>query len=145
RGGCGDGLDVHPLHERDAVSDQARFRRDARGRRTARRGRDFFAPPDQCRAGYLVRSGHFLPALRAVPVAGESPSGHRAAYGDEHSRMSLTALDMLTDAMRLCNLLDENEVPSAEQGVKGLRTMNQMVAQWVEDGIRLPWHIVADL
>ncbi|HEU4611531.1 MAG TPA: hypothetical protein VFS15_05620 [Kofleriaceae bacterium] len=59
--------------------------------------------------------------------------------------MSLTALDMLTDAMRLCNLLDENEVPSAEQGVKGLRTMNQMVAQWVEDGIRLPWHIVADL
>lgn len=59
--------------------------------------------------------------------------------------MSITALDLITDAMRLCNLLDENEVPSAEQGVKSLRSLNQMVAQWVEDGIRLPWQILTEL
>lgn len=56
-----------------------------------------------------------------------------------------TAIQMITDAMRLANLIDENETPSAEMGVAGLRSMNQMVAQWVEDGIRLPWHIVAEL
>lgn len=59
--------------------------------------------------------------------------------------MAISALDMITDALRLGNVIDENEDPSAEQGVKGLRVLNQMVAQWVVDGIRLPWHIVEDL
>lgn len=59
--------------------------------------------------------------------------------------MSVTALDMITDALRIANIIDENETPSAEQGVAGLRSLNQMVAQWVADGIRIPWHIVAEL
>lgn len=56
-----------------------------------------------------------------------------------------TALDMITDAFRIANVIDENETPSAEQGVAALRTLNQMVAQWIADGLGIPWHTIADL
>lgn len=56
-----------------------------------------------------------------------------------------TAVEMITDALRVANVLDENEAPSAEMGVAGLRTLNQMMGQWDRDGIRLGWHQVAEL
>lgn len=57
--------------------------------------------------------------------------------------MAITAIEMLTDAYRAANIIDENGVPSAEQGVTGLRILNQMMGQWDRDGIRLGWTIVA--
>lgn len=57
----------------------------------------------------------------------------------------MTVLELITDALRLLNVIDENESPSAEQGVKGLRTLNQMMAQWARDGIRLGWYPQTDL
>lgn len=57
--------------------------------------------------------------------------------------MSITALEMIADALRLVNVIDEVKAPSAEQGVNGLRTMNQLLADWERDGIRLGWHVVA--
>jgi len=56
--------------------------------------------------------------------------------------MSLTALTMITDALRLANVIDETENPSAEQGSTGLRTLNQLMAQWVGDGLQIGWYTV---
>lgn len=56
--------------------------------------------------------------------------------------MALAAIDMITDAFRLANIIDENETPSAEQGVYGLRVLNQLMGQWDADGIRLGWVVV---
>lgn len=56
--------------------------------------------------------------------------------------MSVTAIEMLTDAYRTANVIDENGVPSPEQGVIGLRVLNQMMGQWDRDGIRLGWTVV---
>jgi hypothetical protein len=44
-------------------------------------------------------------------------------------------LDLITDAYRLRNVIDENETPSAEQGRSGLRLLNQMCATWKARGI----------
>lgn len=56
-----------------------------------------------------------------------------------------TAIDMITDSMRLANIIDEIEVPSAEQGISGLRSLNQMMGQWDRDGIKLGWYTVPEL
>jgi len=56
--------------------------------------------------------------------------------------MSITAIEMLTDAYRTANIIDANDTPSAEQGVTGLRILNQMMGQWDGDGIRLGWTVV---
>lgn len=56
----------------------------------------------------------------------------------------MTALDMITDALRLANIIDETDVPSAEQGASALRVLNQMMGQWDRDGIKLGWSVVAD-
>lgn len=56
--------------------------------------------------------------------------------------MSVTALDMITDSLRLANVIDELETPSAEQGSSGLRSLNQLMAQWDGDGIKLGWFTV---
>lgn len=57
--------------------------------------------------------------------------------------MSITAIEMLTDAYRAANIVDENGTPGPEQGVTGLRILNQMMGQWDRDGIRLGWTVVA--
>jgi hypothetical protein len=57
----------------------------------------------------------------------------------------VTNLDFITAALRLLNVIDENESPSAEQGVLGLRTLNQMLSQWARDGVRLGWYTQTDL
>jgi hypothetical protein len=57
----------------------------------------------------------------------------------------ITAIDMITDALRLVNVIDENETPSAEQGVSALRTLNQLMRDWEADGIRLGWVTIEEL
>ena len=48
-----------------------------------------------------------------------------------------TNLQIITDALRSINVIDETETPSAEQGSHCLRQMNQMLAEWAVDGIVL--------
>jgi len=49
-----------------------------------------------------------------------------------------TNLQMITDALRGINVIDETETPSAEQGTFCLRQMNQMLATWKDaNGIDL--------
>lgn len=57
--------------------------------------------------------------------------------------MSITAIDMITDAFRKANIIDQIQAPSAEQAASGLRMLNQMLANWERDGIRLGWHVVS--
>lgn len=59
--------------------------------------------------------------------------------------MSITALDMLIDSMRAANVIDENQTPTPEQSVKGLRLLNQMMGQWDADGLKLGWVTVPTL
>lgn len=54
----------------------------------------------------------------------------------------MTTLEMIGDALRLINVIDEVKAPSAEQSANGLRTFNQLMADWERDGIRLGWHVV---
>lgn len=54
----------------------------------------------------------------------------------------ITAIDLVTDALRLANIIDAVQSPSAEQGVSTLRKLNQMMADWEVDGIRLGWHVI---
>lgn len=51
----------------------------------------------------------------------------------------ITAIEMVTDSMRLANILDMSQVPDAEQTASGIRALNQMMANWEVDGIRLGW------
>jgi P22 tail accessory factor len=57
--------------------------------------------------------------------------------------MSITCIEMLTDAYRAANIIDESETPSAEMGATGIRVLNQMLGEWDEDGIKLGWQVVA--
>lgn len=50
----------------------------------------------------------------------------------------MTNLELTADAMRQIGILDENEQPSAEQGVQGLRRLNQVMALWAESGLTFP-------
>lgn len=52
--------------------------------------------------------------------------------------MSSTNLQIITDALRSLNVIDETETPSSEQGTSCLRHLNQMLAEWKDaDGIDL--------
>ena len=59
--------------------------------------------------------------------------------------MSITVIELLTDALQEINVIDQNEPPSAEQGVKALRRFNQMMADWERDGIRLGYYPQSDM
>lgn len=49
-----------------------------------------------------------------------------------------TNLEIITDALRGLNVIDETETPSAEQGSFCLRQLNQMLSAWKDaDGIDL--------
>jgi hypothetical protein len=50
----------------------------------------------------------------------------------------VTNLDLITDALRKIGMIDESATPSAEQGVIGLRLLNQLLAAWAEDGLSFP-------
>jgi hypothetical protein len=44
--------------------------------------------------------------------------------------VTITNLDLITDAYRDVNAIDETQVPNAEQGQRALRKLNQMLAMW---------------
>jgi hypothetical protein len=56
--------------------------------------------------------------------------------------VTIAAIDMITRAYRLANVINANEVPDAEQGVTGLEALNDMMTQWDGDGIKLGWTVV---
>lgn len=55
-----------------------------------------------------------------------------------------TAIELITDSLRLVNIIDQNDVPTAEMGVSALRSLNDLMRDWEEDGIRLGWVTVTD-
>jgi len=59
--------------------------------------------------------------------------------------MSITVIDLITDTLQEINVIDANEAPSPEQGQKTLRRLNQMLAEWERDGIRLGYYRQTDL
>lgn len=58
--------------------------------------------------------------------------------------MTITVIELVTDALRLMNVIDANESPSAEQGIQVLHILNEMLADAQADGIRLGWYRIAD-
>lgn len=48
-----------------------------------------------------------------------------------------TNVTIIGDALRLLNVIAEGQSVSAEQGTNSLRTLNQMLEAWTEDGIEL--------
>lgn len=47
----------------------------------------------------------------------------------------MTAIDLITSALRSIGILGETETPSAEQGAAALKNLNQLMASLAEDGI----------
>lgn len=48
-------------------------------------------------------------------------------------------LEIITDAMQLARMIDQNELPSAEQSAQALRILNDMLLNEAADGLRLGW------
>lgn len=48
-----------------------------------------------------------------------------------------TNLDIITTALRIVNIIDENQPPSSELAAEGLESMNDLLADWDTDGIEL--------
>jgi hypothetical protein len=48
-----------------------------------------------------------------------------------------TNLDIITSALRILNVINENEAPSSDLAAVGLEAMNDMLADWNADGIEL--------
>lgn len=48
-------------------------------------------------------------------------------------------LEIITDAMQLIRMIDQNEAPSAEQSAQALRILNDMLLNEAADGMRLGW------
>lgn len=59
--------------------------------------------------------------------------------------MSITVIELITDALTELNVIDVNEAPSPEQGQRALRRLNQMLADWENDGIRLGYYRQTDM
>ncbi|MBK9497739.1 MAG: hypothetical protein IPO08_25155 [Xanthomonadales bacterium] len=49
--------------------------------------------------------------------------------------MTTSYQDVVRDALQLLNVITEIDTPSAEQGVHGLRILNDMMAHWLEQGL----------
>lgn len=49
-----------------------------------------------------------------------------------------TNLDIITDAFRLTGIIGETKTPSAEQGVAGLKRLNQLMVQWENSSLAMP-------
>jgi hypothetical protein len=47
--------------------------------------------------------------------------------------------EIITDAMQLIRMIDQNEAPSSEQGAQALRILNDMLLNEAADGLRLGW------
>jgi hypothetical protein len=48
-------------------------------------------------------------------------------------------IEIITDAMQLIRMIDQNETPSAEQTAQALRILNDMLLNEAADGMRLGW------
>ncbi len=55
-----------------------------------------------------------------------------------------TVMEIIESALRLLNIIDEEETPSPEQGIKSLHILNDMLADAYRDGIDLGWRPIAD-
>ncbi len=53
--------------------------------------------------------------------------------------MSCSNLDIITNGYLVLTIIDENEVPTAEQAQLGLTVLNEFVANMEEDGVRFGW------
>lgn len=58
--------------------------------------------------------------------------------------MTSTVNEICEASLRLLNVIDEEETPSAEQGIKTLHILNDMMADAQSDGIELGWYPIAD-
>lgn len=52
---------------------------------------------------------------------------------------------LIQDALGLLGVLQETEVMSAEQGAHGLRALNELMADWQQDGIDLQYYFQSSL
>lgn len=51
-----------------------------------------------------------------------------------------TNLEIITDALRLLNVINNIQAPTSEQSSQGLTALNDMLADWQEDGIELGYY-----
>lgn len=58
--------------------------------------------------------------------------------------MTATVNEIIEASLRLLNIIDEEETPSGEQGIKTLHILNDMMADAQSDGIELGWYPIAD-
>ena len=58
--------------------------------------------------------------------------------------MSTTIIALIESSLRLLNVIDEEETPSAEQGLKMLHILNDLLADAYSDGIDLGWRPIDD-
>lgn len=49
--------------------------------------------------------------------------------------MSISHVDLIRDALGLLGVLRETQTPTAEQGAHGMRVLNEMMADWEQDGV----------
>jgi hypothetical protein len=54
--------------------------------------------------------------------------------------MSATNLELIQYAFLKCNVIDETQAPSAEQGVTALNVLNDAMASAAADGIQVGWY-----
>lgn len=54
--------------------------------------------------------------------------------------MSISNSQLVSDSLGLLGVLQETEVMTAEQGTHGLRTLNDLMADWEQDGIDLQYY-----
>ena len=53
--------------------------------------------------------------------------------------MSVTNLQIITDALREINVINETQVATAAQSSKALRRLNQLMEKWKEEELDLGW------
>src|SRR5690606_18588553 len=51
-----------------------------------------------------------------------------------------TNIQLIGDALRLINVINEVKTPSAEQGATALRVLNQLMEEWEECGIKVQYY-----
>ena len=53
--------------------------------------------------------------------------------------MAITNLELITDALREINVINEVQSASAEQGTQCLKKLNQLMEIWKEDSLNIGW------
>lgn len=59
--------------------------------------------------------------------------------------MATSNSQLISDALGLLGVVQESETMSAEQGAHGLRTLNQVMADWEQDGVNLQYYTQSTL